>query len=49
MCCYELITIWCVVWDILNRENLMQTLINALQGKNYDYAVKILLDVAKEV
>ncbi|MFN6685968.1 streptococcin A-M57, partial [Enterococcus gallinarum] len=36
-----------VVWDILNRENLMQTLINALQGKNYDYAVKILLDVAK--
>ena len=22
-----------VVWDILNREHLMQTLINALQGK----------------
>lgn len=25
----------------------MQTLINALQGKNYDYSVKILLNVAK--
>lgn len=37
-----------VVWDILNRENLMQTLINALQGKNYDYAVKILLNAAKK-
>lgn len=36
-----------VVWDILNRENMMQTLINALQGKNYDYAVKILLNIAK--
>lgn len=37
-----------VVWDILNRENLMQTLINALQGKNYDYAVKILLNAAEK-
>lgn len=37
-----------VVWDILNRENLMQTLINALQEKNYDYAVEILLNVAKK-
>lgn len=36
-----------IVWDILNRENMMQTLINALQGKNYDYVVEILLNVAR--
>lgn len=37
-----------VVWDVLQGENAMQTLINALQGKNYDLAVDILLNIAKK-
>ncbi|MFC0362815.1 streptococcin A-M57 [Enterococcus canintestini] len=37
-----------VIWDILEGENIMQTLINYLQGANYDKAVDILLDIAKE-
>ncbi len=37
-----------IIWDVMQRENVVQTFINALKSKNYNMAVKLLLDKARK-
>ena len=37
-----------IIWDVMQRENVVKTFINALQSRNYTKAVTLLLDKAKK-